>query len=174
MGTVPTPSTAVAGSAALASQGNSWRDANNWYLSNHPVAVLRSSGTQSINSASSTAVLLDVEDIDSDSGHSLVSNTSRYTGQTAGWFLITAYILFAANASTTTVRQLEIRVNGSGITLASTAGNSSAIATHLSTSTHYFLNGSTDFVEMFAFQNSGGAIAIGGQCRMTVEWERNL
>lgn len=172
MTSVPSPQTITAGTAFTAAQGNSWRDSCNWCLSNHPMAVLRSSGTQSINNSSSTAVLLDVEDIDSDSGHSLVTNTSRYTSPTAGWFLITAYVPFAANA--TGLRQLEIRVNGSGITLSSTPTVGAGVATHCSTSTHYFLNGSTDFVEMFAFQTSGGALNIGGQCRLTLEWRRNL
>lgn len=172
MGTVPTPGTVTSGTAFTQAQGNSWRDSNQWCLSNHPMAVFRNSAVQAITTAVSTAITLDTEDIDSDAGHS--GSGSKYTAATAGWYLITAYLGFAANASTTTTRQLEIRVNGAGITLESTSGNSATIVTHLSTSTHYFLNGTTDFVEMFAFQNSGGNINVAAQARLTVEWRRNL
>jgi hypothetical protein len=176
VGTVPTPSTAVAGVAATAAQGNSWRDSNNWCLSNHPICVLRNSAVQSIANATSTAITFDIEDIDSDAGHSLVTNTSRYTAQTAGWYLITVYGSFAVSANALAC-QIEIRVNSAGITLATSQHISSAtgnVATHLSTSTHYFLNGTTDFVEMYMFQNTTAALNAGAQGRMTVEWRRNL
>lgn len=138
------------------------------------MGVFRNSAVQSIPASTNTPVTLDTEDIDSDSGHSLVTNTSRYTAQTPGWYLITAYISFAANATLTTQRQLEIRVNGAGVVLASCSGNSSTVATHLSTSTEYFLNGTTDFVEMSAFHNNVAAMNVGAQGRLTVEWRRNL
>lgn len=137
------------------------------------MAVLRSSTTQSVNSASSTALTLDVEDIDSDGGHSLVTNTSRYTAQTAGWYLITAYCPIAVSANAGTC-QIEIRVNGAGISLSTSPHITASVSTHLSTATMYFLNGSTDFVEIFAFQNTGAALNVGGQTRLCVEWRRNL
>jgi hypothetical protein len=170
VGTVPTPGTITSGTAFTQAQGNSWRDSNNWCLSNHPMGVFRNSAVQSVNTSSSTAITLDTEDIDSDAGHS--GSGSKYTAATAGWYLITAYISFAADA--TGLRQLEIRVNSAGITLESQPTVGAGAATHLSTSTHYFLNGTTDFVEMFAFHTKGSALNVASQCRLTVEWRRNL
>jgi hypothetical protein len=140
------------------------------------MGVFRNSAVQSIPNATSTVITFDTEDIDSDSGHSLVTNTGRYTAQTPGWYLITAYGLFAVSANALAC-QIEIRVNGAGVTLATSQHISTGtgnVSTHLSTSTHYFLNGTTDFVEIAMFQNTTAAINAGAQGRLTVEWRRSL
>lgn len=171
MGTVPTPATAVAGVAATAAQGNSWRDSNNWSLSNHPLFIGTRSTTQSIPNNTATAMLLDQEAIDSDSGHSLVSNTSRYTPQTPGYHEIKGFGNFAAAANGR--RQVEVRFNGAtSLDVDSRPTNGAGAATHGNASWKAYFNGTTDYVEVIVFQDSGGAINIAAGSGMTVEWLR--
>lgn len=62
-------------------------------------------------SGADTAVTLDSESYDSDNGHSTTVNTSRYTIQVAGTYLIMATAGFPTNS--TGNRKLGININGS-------------------------------------------------------------
>lgn len=171
MGTVPTPATAVAGTPANASDANTWRDGVNWVQSNHPLFIGTNSANQSIPNNSSTAITLNTEEIDSDSTHSTATNTSRCTPQTPGYHDIFAYCNFAANA--TGLRQLEVKFNGTtSLSLDSKPTVGSGAATHCNVSTKANFNGSTDYVEMYAFQTSGTGINVAAGARLCVEWRR--
>ncbi len=169
MGTVPTPATAVAGVAATAAQGNSWRDTGLWVITNRPLFIGRSSANQSVATGTATPVNLDLEDVDKDAGHDTVTNNPRYVGKTPGYYVASAWVNF--QTSSTGQRQLEIKANGTtSLALQSTNGIA-AIATHLSCGTEaFFLNGTTDYVEMQAFQNSGGALNVAAGARFCVRW----
>jgi len=158
MATIPTFITWVTGQVVTAAQLNAnVRDGGNFFLS-WPVAELRQTVAQSIANGTPTAVTFDTEDIDTDNGHSTVSNTSRYVGQTAGRFQVSGGVGFAASA--TARRSAQWFKNGSVINAGSamvpaTAANDMAVAARTMT---VFLNGSTDFVELDAYQESGGAL----------------
>lgn len=172
MGTVPSPGTATAGTAALASVANTWRDTGLWYTTNHPMFIGRSSANQSITTGGNVAIALDLEDVDTDSGHSTVTNNSRYTAQTAGYYFVAAWLNFAANA--TGYRQIDLKFNGStSVSLQTAISIGAGAATHVSTSTILFLNGSTDYVEIQGFQNSGGNLNVAAGARMCVHWLRS-
>jgi hypothetical protein len=172
VGTVPSPGTATAGTPALASVANTWRDTGLWYTVNHPMFIGRSSANQSIASGGNVAITLDLEDIDSDAGHSLVTNTSRYTAQTAGYYFVAGWLNFAANA--TGYRQLDLKFNGATTVALQTAITIGAgAATHCSVATVLFLNGTTDYVEMQGFQNSGAGLNVAAGARMCCEWQRS-
>lgn len=72
------------------------------------------SGYQTAAQALATGVyapiLLDVETADPDGGHSTTTNSSRYTAQVAGTYLVSGSVAFAGNA--TGIRVAHIRVNG--------------------------------------------------------------
>jgi len=117
-----------------------------------------SSTAQSIaSSTTSTVLTLDTEIVDSDNGHSTVTNTSRYTCQTAGLFFVTGSVTFATTSATGT-RTLNIFVNGTSVF---GAGNQSAPSgsngASVFSSTLVQLSVG-DYVELACWQNSGSPI----------------
>jgi hypothetical protein len=174
--TVPVFRTWVAGEIVTAAFMNTnIRDAGNFFVA-VPVAVLRQTVAQSFPNSTFTALLLDTEDIDRDGGHSTVTNTSRYTGQTPGWYTVQGSINWAA--STAGQRTIVFRPNGGAATtyknkvqipMTTTVGSGSIV-----TVATFFMNGTTDYVEVVGWQNSGGAlntyITDEGNPSMNVHW----
>lgn len=133
-----------------------------------------SSTTQSITSGAANGVVLtlDTEIVDSDGGHSTVTNTSRYTAQTAGLYWVCGTVCFSTSA--TGARALQILVNGTG-----TAGNliqSAATSTNggsvLTSSLVQLAVG--DYVELFAWQTSGGNLTTSTGAANGVNTTMNL
>lgn len=130
------------------------------FLTKGVLAALRATGTQSIPNNTWTALALDASDVDNAAGHSNVTNNSRYTAVYAGWYRAGGMNSWASNA--TGVRGVAWYVNGvalaakgsleQAITVASN-GNWLAAPGQL-----IFLNVG-DYVELFSFQTSGGALA---------------
>lgn len=159
---VPVLHTFVVGEVATASNiNNNTVTAINFLLA-PPLFIGRQTAAQSLTSSSATGINLDTEDIDTDNGHSTVTNTSRYVGQTPGYYLLIGTVDFAVNASG--ARQSYIRLNGTGTEAGfadNPGGSSAASDTALPTSAILFLNGTTDYAEIVGFQSSGGALNTG-------------
>lgn len=70
-------------------------NAGPWALTNFttapPIFRGRQATSQSLVSGSWTALNLDVTDVDSEGGHSNVTNNSRYTSQVTGWYWVEGY-----------------------------------------------------------------------------------
>jgi hypothetical protein len=99
--TVPSPATAGAGFLMVAAFWNAQiRDPVN-FLTNPALCVTRATVAQSIPTAAWTPLLFDANDKDTDSGHSLVTNTSRYTSATPGWYEIVGTVAYVTNATGT-------------------------------------------------------------------------
>ncbi len=122
-------------------------------------------GARVLNSANitlTTGVLklltFDSERYDNDTIHSTSTNTGRLTAQTEGYYIIIGNARWAANA--TGQRFLDIKLNGTtfiGIqSLDTTTGGFPAVTV---TTTIYFLSVG-DYVELHAFQNSGGNLDV--------------
>ena len=60
----------------------------------------RQSAAQTFVSGTWAAVTLDTTDVDTDSGHSNVTNNSRYTAQTAGWYWVVGFGSWTTGGST--------------------------------------------------------------------------
>lgn len=156
MATVPVEMTAVAGAVLTAAQWNSnVRDAVNFLIS-VPIFEGRQTVAQSIpNVGTGASILMDTEDVDNDGGHSTITNTSRYTAQTAGRWQASGSVSYASNATGT--RESNLLVNGT-LTYSSkynaVNGDTSRFPTR--TVTH-FLNAG-DFMEVAGWQNTGGAL----------------
>lgn len=171
MGTVPTMSTTSAGGSITAALWNSnVRDGVNWFLSTRPMAILRQTVAQSIPNGATTGVTFDAEDADTDSGHSTVSNTSRYTANTAGKYLVIVDGSVVANAAGRV--EVGIRLNGATMYgIASQLNSASNTPYACVVAIVPMIVG--DYVEMTLFQNSGGAINSGvanNTPRMQVMW----
>jgi len=159
--TVPVEMTAVAGAVLTAAQWNSnVRDAINFIIA-PPLALLRQTVSQSIANGAWVPVNLDTEDLDRDNAHSTVTNTSRYTAQTAGYYSYQGCAHHGIN--TTGIRSAVWRPNGGAATTyknklqvpASPAGTTTAVLTHAT-----FFQNVGDYVELMCFQNSGGALSL--------------
>nr|WSX48897.1 hypothetical protein OG409_08005 [Streptomyces sp. NBC_00974] len=125
-------------------------------LEDPPIAVLQQTVTQSVANGAWAVMTFDTEITDSYSGHSLVTNTSRYTCQLAGWYRVTVRAAFAANA--TGSRGARIHKNGAFIQGAANlcgAGTLNGIVE----ASHILLLAAGDYVEGAAGQNSGGALS---------------
>ncbi|HEX4816710.1 MAG TPA: hypothetical protein VFV66_28545 [Nonomuraea sp.] len=127
-----------------------------------PLAVLRKTANQSISSGVHTAVTWNAEDVDSDGGHSTVSATERYTAQTAGWYYLTATVVFGGNANGR--RDAYFRVNGDtsrrwGWNTQTPTTDATGADICMVISTHLHLDVG-DWVEAIAHQDSGGALNV--------------
>lgn len=155
---VPSPITWTASQKVTSAQMNSnVRDPVNFFLG-VPKAVLKQTSGQSIANATETALTWNAEDLDNDNAHSVSTNTSRFTCQTAGWYLATAHVTWSAN--TTGVRWLVHQINGFntsryGLCQVNAVGTGD---TALGSTTVLHLN-ANDYAEVIVYQNSGGALS---------------
>jgi len=156
MATVPNPRTWIVGEAVTAAKANTeWRDALNFLLS-PPLFELTHSSSISPATSTNASMPFDTETIDRDSGHSTVTNNSRYTSQTAGYYLITGHVGFVSNG--TGKREMTIQVNGTGDYYPSSIPGLSAGFTGMTSSGRVYLAVS-DYVELNVWQNSGVSLA---------------
>jgi len=112
---------------------------------------------QSIISGSGVIVAFDTERWDTDTMHDNVINNSRLTATTAGKYVISAHIKFASN--NTGIRSFSLRVNGTDVIAVYTQNSVTDSVNEMSISTIYEFS-ATDYVEVQAFQNSGGNLDI--------------
>lgn len=118
----------------------------------------KSATSQSLTTATYAAVTFDAEAWDNNAIHSTASNTSRMVAPQAGKYRVTATIAFEGN--TTGYRAINFRVNGdTNQRFGSQTANPVNGATLLTTSTELNL-AANDYVEVWAFQNSGGALNV--------------
>ncbi len=116
--------------------------------------------TQTLTTATSTAVAFNT---DSGANFGARSPNTKFTPPLTGWWDVSYTLWFAANS--TGVRASWIQVNGS----ANNSYANSEIATPASPSTpalngtaKIYFNGTTDYAEIYAYQDRGGNLNIGG------------
>jgi hypothetical protein len=131
---------------------------NGSFLTNPPVFQAYQSSAQSIANGALTAMGLNTTAVDTYSGHSNVTNNSRYTPTAPGYYLCLGQIGYAANG---TANRLGVFYkNGASVPLGQigvftpTSGNNAVTPA----STLIQCNGTTDYIELFGYQNSGGAL----------------
>jgi len=119
------------------------------------------SANQSISNATYTAITFDNENFDTDSFHSTSSNTSRITIPVGldGKYLVT----FTAgyNANSTGIRGSALHKNGALAFVMFQVSASSAADTFFGSSQIMNLSAG-DYVELFLYQSSGGALDVKG------------
>lgn len=113
--------------------------------------------TQSITTATVTALSLNSEHYDTDTIHDLVTNNSRLTCKTAGIYEVIGMVGFAANA--TGWRASAIRLNGTTYLAQERRMNiGAADAAYLQVVTRWPLI-VNDYIELMVEQTSGGALS---------------
>lgn len=132
------------------------------FLMNKPMFIGYNTALQSVNSAASTAIQWLSEVADTYSGHSNSTNPSRYVGQAPGYYWVSGSVCFSGNTAGS--RKAWIAVNGTVVAYSNVQGppslSSSDAATLSVPATLVYLNGTTDYVEIYALQNSGSAINL--------------
>lgn len=155
MTAVPTAYTWTVGELQTAAKMNAYLRDLATFLLNRPSARLRHSVTQSLTTSTSTALLLDTEDTDTDGGHSTVTNTSRYTCQTAGTWLAMASVPWTGNA--TGKRETYFRVNNT-TDYHSVAIDCNRNVTHATATSGLIPLSVGDYVEIWGYQDTGAGL----------------
>lgn len=108
-------------------------------------------------SANWSAMPFDVTDLDTDSGHSNVTNNTRYTGQVAGWYLIQGFVAWAAAGAQCNIWcALAVNgtlLNGSQQVLQKQGTGLAAVSSQALVQLHV-----GDYVETWGRQDSGGNV----------------
>lgn len=128
------------------------------FLLGKPVAVLRQATAQSLAvSGTNYTLTFDTEDVDRDNGHSISTNTSRYTAQTAGYYFVAGQASFAGNVTGSRIARLS--VNGTlvnyGAKITSSTLNTNACILPVESLLYLSVG---DYVEISVNQTSGAAL----------------
>lgn len=141
------------------------------FLLSPPRARCYQTAVTSMPNGTATAILFDTEEDDTDSMHSIATNTSRIVCNAAGLYQVVGTIGFVASA--TGYRRVELRKNGSA-----TAFGRVSVAAAPSLSTAIQVVGQVplavgDYVEMYGTQTSGAALdTVPGAdwTKLTAQW----
>lgn len=115
-----------------------------------------------------TLLTFNQERYDTANIHSTASNTGRLTAPITGIYDIFGHIAYAANSTGT--REILIRLNGATyIAVHDETGPSATLTHQQSISTHWLLNAG-DYVELIAYQNSGGSLNVTSTSAYTPEF----
>lgn len=178
MATVPGTRTWLVGEKITANRLNTEvRDAIDFIL-RPPQCIAYRNGALSLATSTTTVVPLNVEEIDTDGMHSTSTNPSRITIVTPGRYEVVAIASFAANS--TGIRALQVRFNAAG----NPAGGSlfgdnvvNAVPGSGQQTRVFFVASrvfdAADYLELFAYQNSGGDLNLDDGIRqswMSVRW----
>lgn len=115
---------------------------------------------QNISNATVTAITFSTEEFDTDAFHSTSTNTSRITIPTGKGGYYKVYGFQAFDTSSTGTRQLYIYKNGSAYKYTQQQGIANGRTGVLIEATISVAAG--DYLELFAYQDSGGTLSVGG------------
>lgn len=156
------PAIPVFSSTVLSSSAENQLSAAISFLFNPPRARLRQTVAQSLTSGAFAAITMDAEDFDlfptgGSGGHSTSVNTSRFTAEFPGTYGFAGTVNFASSA--TGIRAARFGLNGAVIAASAVeanaiTGNPIGVAVAFTAVTMVI----GDYVELFGFQNSGGAL----------------
>jgi hypothetical protein len=156
--TVPVTATRATNDKITASGWDAGPVASNTFLTGRPDLSVSGAVTSIANNTLTALTLVFPALVDSDAGFALISPT-KYTCQVAGWYLVSGCSGWALNA--TGQRQTVIRKNGADIRLGAAETNAPAMSMGLASPAVLVQLAVGDYVEVWGFQNSGGALSSG-------------
>ena len=115
--------------------------------------------TTTVNNSTWTKIALQAEEFDTASCFDSTTNY-RFTPTVAGYYQVNGCVNFAANALG--FRFISIYKNGSSIKNGQNTVGGAINFTAINVSALIYLNGSTDYIELYANQNSGSNLATSG------------
>lgn len=157
--TIPTSATVSPGQFITGALWNAQVKGTTDYLTGVPVCSVYASSVQSMpGSNAMTPLNFDTTVLDSDGGHSNVTNPSRYTASVAGTYLVIGSVAWVS--TTAGDRRIQIALNGSGVigSAASFDPVNAVIYAHQATAL-VTMNGTTDYVEVMVAQASGTSLS---------------
>lgn len=131
------------------------------FLMSPPTLQMRQTAAQSIPNSAYAIVLFDTEDIDTVSGHSTTTNTSRWTlpsADMAGWYRCVGKVAWSGNVTGRRASLWSLNgtaINGSEVIYP--VGTSSAVE-HVTAEIIVPVTNAGDYIELQIFQDSGGAL----------------
>lgn len=127
------------------------------FVQNPPLAELRQTSTQSLTTATWTSLTFTTEDVDTEDGHDTSSDTSKYFAVYPGYYQVSGGYVTAGNA--TGLRGTRFAVNGTAVNASSTMETANASATAYAARTRTVYLDVDDYVEIQAYQSSGGNLS---------------
>jgi hypothetical protein len=124
---------------------------------NMPAFSATTTTAQSFSNNTFTKAQLNIETFDTNSNYDNATNY-RFTPTVAGYYQINGNIAFSGSASGFV--QVGIYKNGGIFIQGSMGSNNTAVGGQANASAVIYFNGSTDYVEFYAWQGSGGALAL--------------
>lgn len=130
---------------------------------NNPAFSVAQNGTQTIGAGAFTKVQLNTKVFDTNTAFDATTNY-RFTPQVAGYYQISAVLV---TNQTNAGLFPEIRKNGTRVVFGSSTPYVSGIGTSSAISYLIYLNGSTDYVEFFAYHNATGTVTLTSDTQMS-------
>lgn len=122
---------------------------------NMPAFSAYASAGQTLANNTFTKIQINTEEFDTASCFDATTNY-RFTPNVAGYYQVSGAVMFTANA--TNIRLSAIYKNGTIYKSGNTTSAPAADQPVTCVSALVFLNGSTDYVELYALQDSGGSL----------------
>lgn len=140
-----------------------------------PAFSAYASTTQSITSNVSTKVAIDTEIFDTNSCFDTANY--RFTPTVAGYYQVNGHIRLSANATTITQAVANITKNGVGVGAASVDNFAATVITSYvarSVNTIVYLNGSTDYIELYGSITGTSPQFLAGSATATSSFSASL
>lgn len=164
-----TPRTWSTGDDVTAARANQDLRDNVAFLATSPSCrVFNSANISHTTTATDQFLTFNSERFDTDTMHSTASLTGRIVFTTAGKYLVGGDIEFAANA--TGQRGIGIRLNATTYIAAGPLVNAAAAGTTRLTIVTYYQFAAADYVELAAYQSSGGVLNVVASGNYTPEF----
>ena len=151
-GTITLAAPAVAGTHTL-----TMPVATGTVMVNGPAFSATRTTTQTFSNSTFTKLQVNTEIFDTNSNYDPTTNY-RFTPTVAGYYQINGNITFAG--ATTGYCQIGIYKNGGVYVFGSGIQNNNNIGGQIQAASVIYLNGSTDYVELYGWQNSGGNLGL--------------
>lgn len=137
---------------------------------NSPAFSAYGSALQSVANATYTKIAFNTEEFDTNSNYD--TTLYRFNPKVSGYYHVNAVCVFGASLTAGVRGIVSIYKNGSSFKLSS-ANLNSVSQTNIMNSALIYLNGSTDYIETFGYQDSGGALSS-GSANSTVTFSASL
>lgn len=126
---------------------------------NGPAFSAYQNATTTVSSSTSTKIAFQLKEFDTANAFDSTTNY-RFTPQVAGYYQVNGSVNFAPLALG--FRFINIFKNGSNIKTGQNIAGAGTNYTQITVSAIVYLNGSTDYIELYGNQNSGSSLATSG------------
>lgn len=125
-----------------------------------PLFMAYANAGQSLSNATWTKIQINTEEYDTNSNY----NTSnyRFTPTVAGYYQVNAGITFTYTSAADKSFASAIYKNGSPVKYTGRDSSTGLVFPVPTASVLIYMNGSTDFIELYAYQNTGGSASTSG------------